>query len=66
MAKKSTKRKLSGNALKQKAYSLIKKGAARLVANKGHGKSVNTRYDKEKSRKKPVGVYVYVLKSRKK
>lgn len=65
-AKKSTKkRKLAGNALKQKAYSLIKKGEAKLVKAKGRGKSKNTRYSKSKSRKEPVGVYVYELKARK-
>lgn len=65
-AKKSTKkRKLAGNALKQKAYALIKKGAAKLVAAKGRGKSVNTRYSKSKSHKEAIGVYVYELKKRK-
>lgn len=63
MAKSTKKRKkLSGNALKQKAYALIKKGAAKLVAAKGRGKSKNTRY----AGKKRVGVYIYKLKTRKK
>lgn len=66
MAKSTKKRKLSGNALKQKAYALIKKGAAKLVAAKGRGKSKNTRYSKSKSAKRRVGVYVYELKARKK
>lgn len=67
MAKSTKKRKkISGNALKQKAYALIKNGAAKLVATKGRGKSKNTRYSKSKSRKEPVGVYVYELKPRKK
>lgn len=56
MAKK--RKKLSGNALKQKAYALLKKGSAKLVRRRG--KSYNTRYSK-KARK---GVYIYVLKDR--
>lgn len=59
MAKKTTKkRKLSGNALKQKAYALLKKGSAKLVRRRG--KSYNTRYKCKKSK----GVYIYVLKDR--
>lgn len=67
MAKSTKKRKkLSGNALKQKAYALLKNGTAKLVYAKGKGRSINTRYSKEKSRKMPKYVYVYELKPRKK
>ena len=61
MAKRKTrKRKLSGNALKQTAYARIKSGSMKLV--KKRGKNINTRYEK------PVrkGVYIYRLKPRKK
>lgn len=45
--------------------SMFKKNSKKLVAAKGRGKSINTRYSKSKSRKEAVGVYVYELKKRK-
>ena len=53
------KRKVAGNALKQTAYALLKKGAVKLV--KRRGKPKNTRYVGKIS----VGVYKYALKTRK-
>ena len=61
MAKRKTrKRKLSGNALKQTAYSRLKSGLMKLVRRRG--KNVNTRYAGRVSK----GVYTYKLKARKK
>ena len=61
MAKRKTrKRKLSGNALKQTAYSKLKSGLMKLVRKRG--KNVNTRYAGRVSK----GVYTYKLKGRKK
>ena len=61
MAKRKTrKRKLSGNALKQTAYARLKSGLMKLVRKRG--KNVNTRYAGRVSK----GVYTYKLKARKK
>lgn len=64
MARKKNKRKLAGNALKNKLYSMFKGGRYKAVRAKGFGRSVNTRYDKKMSAKMPQYVYVYRLKSR--
>lgn len=60
MAKRKTRKKLSGNALKQTAYSRLKSGLMKLVRRRG--KNINTRYAGRVSK----GVYTYKLKGRKK
>ena len=60
MAKRKTRKKLSGNALKQTTYSRLKSGLMKLVRRRG--KNVNTRYAGRVSK----GVYTYKLKARKK